>query len=463
VKVLVVGSGGREHALAWCLQRQGADVLVAPGNGGTPKAFPVGATDVAGLRELAMRERIDLTIVGPEGPLAMGIVDAFAERELAVFGPTRAAARLEWSKGWAKDFFRRHGIPTASAEIVGSEGEARRALARLDLPAVLKADGLAAGKGVFVVHSAEEADAAFAQLFGHLGAAAQQVLVEQCLAGPELSLLAFSDGERLAVMPPARDYKRLRDDDGGPNTGGMGGLTWPSYATSALLDDVEQHILRPTLDGMAAEGTPYRGVLYAGLMLTADGPKVLEFNCRFGDPECQLILPLLVSPLAEVCAQVASGSLRPSDLHWASGRTFGVVLAAPGYPDAPRLGEPIFGLDELPDGVLAFHAGTRRDAGGRLLTAGGRVLTVVGSDRSAVYAAAETIRFAGKQFRRDIGRDEANHIPGAGEISQESRGIAPRDDEISQGRRSIDRSDGEVSRESKADGVAAASARGGTL
>jgi len=226
-------------------------------------------------------------------------------------------------------------------------------------------------------------------------------------------------------MPPARDYKRLLDNDGGPNTGGMGGVTWPSYATASLLGDVEQYVLRPTLAGMAAEGHPYRGVLYAGLMLTADGPKVLEYNCRFGDPECQLILPLLASSLVETCCSVASGSLRPSDVRWVEGRTYGVVLAAGGYPEAPRLGEAISGLHELSDGVMAFHAGTRindggdrSDARGGLVTSGGRVLTLVGSDRSAVYAAAETIAFGGKQFRRDIGRDEADDILSDGEVSQ---------------------------------------------
>jgi phosphoribosylamine--glycine ligase len=294
------------------------------------------------------------------------------------------------------------------------------------LPVVLKADGLAAGKGVFVVSSPEEVDAALAQLFGGpFGAAAEHVLVEELLAGPELSVLAFADGERLAVMPPARDYKRLLDDDRGPNTGGMGGHTWPQYASSTVLDFVEQRVLRPTLAGMAAEGHPYRGVLYAGLMLTADGPKVLEYNCRFGDPECQLILPLLSSSLFETCLSAAEGSLRPSDVRWARGRTYGVVLAAGGYPEAPRLGKAIHGLSEIADGVLAFHAGTRiedggdsADKSGRLVTSGGRVLTLVGSDRSAVYAAADAIRFAGKQFRSDIGRDEADDIPGDGAVSK---------------------------------------------
>ncbi len=420
------GSGARGHALAWRLGLDGAEVLVAPGNGGTPNAIRVAATDSEALMALAKRERVDLTIIGPEGPLASGVVDAFLARGAAVFGPSRAAARLEWSKGWAKEFFHRHGIPTARAEITSSEGEARRAVARMGLPVVLKADGLAAGKGVFVVTTPLEVDTALAQLFGHLGAAAEHVLVEAFLTGPELSLLAFADGERLAVMPPVRDYKRLLDEDLGPNTGGMGGYTWPSYATHALLDDAERRILRPTLAGMAAEGNPYRGVLYAGLMLTADGPKVLEYNCRFGDPECQLVLPLFASSLVEVCSAATAGRLNALDVRWTSGRTYGVVMAAAGYPEAPRLGDAISGLDGTSAGVLTFHAGTRRadaggpsDARGRFVTSGGRVLTVVGSDRLAVYAAAEAIGFVGKQFRRDIGRDETNHLPVDGEVSPE--------------------------------------------
>lgn len=412
MKVLIVGSGGREHALAWRLQREGAEVLVAPGNGGTPNAVAVAATDLAGLAELAQRERVDLTIVGPEGPLAAGIVDAFVDARLPVFGPSQAAARLEWSKAWAKDFLWRHRIPTAAAEMVDSTSRARTVIGRMGLPVVLKADGLAAGKGVFVALTPADVDAALEQLFvrGRLGSAAENVLVEELLEGPELSVLAFADGECFAVMPPARDYKRLFDDDTGPNTGGMGGYTRPSHATPELLVEVEERILKPTLAGMAAEGHPYRGVVYAGLMLTRDGPKVLEFNCRFGDPECQLIMPLLSSSLSEACLAVVAGELRPEEVRWAAGRTYGVVVAARGYPEAPRLGEPIGGLTDLPDEVLAFHAGTRV-ADGRLLTAGGRVLTLIAADRQTVYAAAERVDFAGKQFRRDIGRDEPTIFP----------------------------------------------------
>jgi phosphoribosylamine--glycine ligase len=404
VKILVVGSGGREHAIAWHLISEGVDVRLAPGNGGTPSNVPLQALDLGALAEFASTERVDFTVVGPEAPLAAGLVDTFAARGLAAFGPTRAAARLEWSKAWTKAFLRRHGIPTGDAEAVSSEAATRSILSRMGLPAVLKADGLAAGKGVFVVTRPEQLDPALEQLFA-LGDAASTVLVEEYLEGPELSVLAFSDGERLAVMPSARDYKRLLDGDRGPNTGGMGGYTRPTYATPELLAEIERDVLRPTLDGMLAEDHPYRGVLYAGLILTRTGPKVLEFNCRFGDPECQLILPLLESSLAEVCASAIDGKVNPATLRWRDGRTYGVVLGARGYPEAPVLGDPIAGLDELPAGITAFHAGTRRSEDGRVLTAGGRVLTLVGGERARVLEAASRVHFAGKHFRSDIGMD----------------------------------------------------------
>ena len=415
MKVLVVGSGGREHALAWRLAVEAIDVVVAPGNAGTRERAAILATDIDGLIDLAKRGRFDLTIVGPEGPLAAGIVDRFAQQGLAVFGPSREAARLEWSKAWTKDFLQRQGAPTGSAEVVDSESSARRAINRVGFPVVLKADGLAAGKGVFVINTNADLEDALDHLFARntLGTAADHVLVEEFLQGPELSVLAFTDGERLAPMPPARDYKRLLTDDRGPNTGGMGGFTRPADATAELLTEVESRILQPTLTGMQAEGNPYRGVLYAGLVLTRDGPKVLEFNCRFGDPECQLILPLLSSRLSDICASIAEGRLS-NEVAWTQERTFGVVLAARGYPHAPEVGDPIDGLDDLPAGVMAFHAGTRADVlNGRVVTAGGRVVTVVGSDRTDVYRAAEMVQFSGKQYRRDIGVELARAAVGA--------------------------------------------------
>lgn len=399
---LIVGSGGREHAIQWRLAAEGVDVLVAPGNAGTPQRAPVPVTDILALADLAEREHVDLTIVGPEAPLAEGIADTFTARGLKVFGPSRAAARLEWSKAWTKSFLQHHAIPTARATVVSSEFAARRAIQETGLPVVLKADGLAAGKGVFVVNSHAEVDRALDQLFHKMGEAASHALVEECLEGHELSVLVFTDGERLAVMPPARDYKRLLEGDRGPNTGGMGGLTWPEYATRSLLEEIEERILRPTLKSMATEGTPYRGVLYAGLMLTADGPKVLEFNCRFGDPECQLILPLFDGSLIEVCAGVADGELPTDAVRWRDGRTFGVVLASHGYPDAPRNGDTIRGLSLVSEDVHVFHSGTRVEDD-QIVTAGGRVLTLVGSEREAVYRAVNEVVFEGKQFRPDIG------------------------------------------------------------
>jgi phosphoribosylamine--glycine ligase len=399
MNVLVVGSGAREHALAWRLERDGVTVTVAPGNAGTERRTPIAVTEIERLADFASQEHFDLTIVGPEDPLAAGIVDLFQARALAVFGPTRAAARLESSKAWAKEFFVRHGIPTGRAEIVHGEAAARRAIQRTGLPLVIKADGLAAGKGVWVVTAEAQIDDALTRGL----ALGECLLIEECLAGPELSVLAFTDGERLAVMPPARDYKRLGDGDRGPNTGGMGGMTWPRYASRALLEWVEQHVLQPAVDGLAAEGTPYRGVLYAGLMLTDAGPRVLEFNCRFGDPECELILPLLESSLLEACQAVVEGHLQPETVRWRDGRTYGVVLAAHGYPEAPRRGDAI---TALPVRVLTFHSGTAlRD--GQLVTAGGRVLTLVGESRDALYQAAYAVQFDGKQFRRDIGLEAA--------------------------------------------------------
>jgi phosphoribosylamine--glycine ligase len=264
----------------------------------------------------------------------------------------------------------------------------------------LKADGLAGGKGVFVARTWTDMQDALVQLFQRLST--ECVLVEQYLEGPELSVLAFTDGDRFALMPPARDYKRLLDNDRGPNTGGMGGYTRPGYATADLLKEVEQRILQPTLAGMLAEGNPYRGVLYAGLMLTSDGPKVLEFNARFGDPECQLIVPLLSSSLVDACLAVVEGRLRPDDIRWADGRTYGVVLATRGYPDSPELGRPVERLDRVSQDVRVFHAGTRRE-GDRVITASGRVVTLVAPSREKVYQAADVVTFAGKQFRRDIG------------------------------------------------------------
>jgi phosphoribosylamine---glycine ligase len=403
MKVLVVGSGAREHALGWKLTAEGHAVVCAPGNGGTPQRLNVLLDDLEGLAAAAAD--VDLTLVGPEVPLAAGIVDLFTQRGLKVFGPTQQAARLESSKVFSKAFLQRHGLPTARAEVAEADAQVRRAAQAFGFPIVLKADGLAAGKGVWIARDAAELDAALVARAA-LGEAGAQVLVEEHLEGAEVSVLAFSDGASVAIMPPARDYKRVGDGDTGPNTGGMGGYTWPSYATSDLLAEVEARILGPTIQAMAAEGQPYRGVLYCGLMLTADGPRVLEFNARFGDPEAELILPLMESSLLDVCLSVCEGRLaRP---RWRKGISCGVVLAAPGYPERPQLGAPITRLDRLPRGVLAFHAGTRQTDNG-LVTSGGRVLTLVAhggtldAAREQVYAAAPLVTFDGAHYRRDIG------------------------------------------------------------
>ncbi len=334
MRVLVLGGGGREHALVWRLAQEHAHQLwCAPGNGGTlalAENLPLDPTNPEAALAAAEQVDAELTIVGPEAPLAAGIVDRFQSAGRRILGPTRAAARLETSKVWTKHFLQRHGLPTASAEVASDADQARQAVHRLGLPAVIKADGLAGGKGVFVLTRPPEVDAVLELLFGRrlLGSAADQVLIEECLAGPELSVLAWVDGEHLAVMPPARDYKRLLDGNHGPNTGGMGGYTRPVDATPELLERVERDILRPAVAAMAAEGNPYRGVLYAGLMLTADGPKLLEFNCRLGDPEAQLILPLLQSNLSEVACAVTEGGLDRLPVHWRPAVTCGVVLAA---------------------------------------------------------------------------------------------------------------------------------------
>jgi phosphoribosylamine--glycine ligase len=416
--VLVIGSGGREHALVWRLAQEGQHELwCGPGNAGTAMLghnVDVTVTDLDGLLRTAQSLRADLTIVGPEAPLAAGIVDRFIDDGLPIFGPTRAAAQLESSKVWAKDFLLRHNIPTARADVATDESSARRLLARTGLPAVIKADGLASGKGVWVVSSPAEVDAALDILFRRrlLGDAANRVLIEQRLTGRELSVLAFVDGERVAVMPPVRDYKRLLDDDAGPNTGGMGGYTRPADATPDLLTQVERDILRPTVSGMAAEGNPYRGVLYAGLMLTHQGPKVLEFNCRFGDPEAQVILPLLRTSLVDVCCATSQSTLARVPVEWRSSINCGVVVAAPGYPDNPSLGAPIDGLDAVSYGVQVFHAGTRT-VDGRVVTAGGRVLALVAeagtlaAARAAVYEQMSRVHFEGGHYRTDIGRHDA--------------------------------------------------------
>jgi phosphoribosylamine--glycine ligase len=416
--VLVVGNGSREHTLCWRL-RQNAELTAlfcAPGNAGMAalaENLPLALDDIDGLVDAAVRLQVDLVVVGPEAPLAAGLADRLRAAGLPVFGPSGAAAQIESSKAWAKEVMRAAGVATARAEVATSLNEARRLLDRFAWPVVLKADGLAAGKGVTIVQDRAEAEQVLDDLFvaRSLGAAADAVLVEEYLVGREVSVLALTDGEAVAVMPPACDYKRIGDGDTGPNTGGMGAFARPRFATPALLAQIEAEILRPTLQELARRGSPFAGTLYAGLMMTGDGPRVIEFNCRFGDPETQVILPLLQSDLLEHLRDVARGRLDPSALRWSDDTACGVVLASGGYPGSYQTGFPIAGLDAVPEDIRVFHAGTGFDARGRVVTAGGRVVTVVATApdlpaaRARAYAAADTISFEGCCLRRDIGVD----------------------------------------------------------
>jgi phosphoribosylamine--glycine ligase len=404
-------------------------VYVAPGNAGISwpagqgrcavESLAIADGDQAGLIALARERHVDLTVVGPEAPLAAGIVDAFQDAGLPIFGPSRAAAQLEASKAFAKIFMREHGIPTADFALFDNYNAALKYVRQQNRPLVIKADGLAAGKGVVVCDGPHDAERALRSMLveREFGAASATVLVEQRLVGREVSVLAFSDGRNVALMPPARDHKRVGDGDKGPNTGGMGAYAPAPDIHTEQLETIRRTILQPAIDGMAARGTPYVGVLYAGLMLTKTGPQALEFNCRFGDPETQVILPLLETPLDQVLLACIQGRLDQVELRWRSGACAAVVLAAPGYPGAYPTGLPIAGLPtiatDLAPGVVVFHAGTAL-AAGQPVTSGGRVLAVaaLGDDLADAlrhaYAGVERIHFDGMHYRRDIGR--ADHI-----------------------------------------------------
>ena len=426
--MLVVGSGGREHALAWALSRSAstAQVIVAPGNaaacagpgvdGGMIRAAPLAALEPEPIVALAQRERADLVVIGPEGPLCAGAADALTAAGISVFGPSAAGARLEGSKAFLKRFATRHQIPTAPYEIFTEPGPAERYVAERGKAVVVKADGLCGGKGAIVTSQPDEAIEAIRDLLvrRRFGEAGRTVIVEDRLSGEELSVLALSDGERLQVLPVARDHKRLGDGDAGPNTGGMGAYA-PVPVDASLLDRIEREVLRKTIHGMRAEGTVFRGVLYAGILVSADGtPFLLEHNVRFGDPECQALMPLLDGDLGALLGSIAAGRLEPEHISVARDRhAVTVVVAASGYPGSPRRGDTIAGLPqavprEFPlRGAAVFHAGTRCSADS-VLTDGGRVLGVtgVGSSlaraRAQAYQAVATIRFAGMQLRRDI-------------------------------------------------------------
>ena len=420
MKILLVGSGGREHAIAWkILQSPGVEHLwIAPGNGGTAglggpaENVHIAAEDIDTLAGFARAQRVDLTVVGPEVPLAMGIADAFQKLGLKVFGPSRAAAQLESSKAFAKDFMQRHGIPTARFAAFTDYASARRHLQQIDYSVVIKASGLAAGKGVIVPESPAEAETALHTIMVErvFGSAGESVVIEERLVGPEVSLLAFCDGKTVVPMPPAQDHKRVFDGDKGPNTGGMGAFAPSPLAPPALISTLTRTVLQPAIDGLRAEGLPFIGVLYAGLMLTANGPKVLEFNCRFGDPETQVILPLLDNDLVAILEACVAGRLAETPVRWRQAAAATVVLAARGYPGHYDKGHPITGIGQAEgmDGVIVFHAGTKR-IGQDVVTSGGRVLNVTAVGATLpdavrrAYAAVDKIHFEGMHYRRDIG------------------------------------------------------------
>ena len=416
MKVLVIGSGGREHALVWKLRQSPrvSKVYCAPGNGGIAddaECLPANVKSVDSLLALANQVRPDLTVIGPELPLMLGVVDEFTRLGWRTFGPTKAAAQLESSKSFAKGFLQRHHIPTAPYAICNSMDDVQEALPHFHMPLVVKADGLAAGKGVVICKTKEEVASVAAEMLSGkmVGEAGSRVVLEECLQGDELSFLLVSDGERVAPLVAAQDHKRIGDGDTGPNTGGMG-----AYSTKTIVDEqmsqwLVQHVARPVVAGMKAEGAEYKGILYCGLMMTARGPMVLEFNCRFGDPETQSILMRLESDLVEALEASIDGRVSDGDFRWSPDASVCVVMSSGGYPGTFEVGKKIMGLEEAGkiEGVKVFHAGTSKRDGG-YYTAGGRVLGVTAHDadlRTAVdrvYAAVSKIGFEGAHYRKDI-------------------------------------------------------------
>lgn len=424
--ILLLGSGGREHAIAWKLKQDdpSLDLVAAPGNPGIEslgRCVPVISTDPAAVVALARAERPSLVVIGPEAPLAAGVSDALRDAGFRVFGPSQAAARLESSKRFAKEVMFAAGVPTAGASWHTDSASAKLAVRASGAPVVVKASGLAAGKGVVVAESVGAAEDAIDRMFaGAFGAAGTEVLVEEFMEGEELSIFAITDGEHFVLLPGAQDHKRLLEGDTGPNTGGMGAYAPVTVATMDVLRSTSERIVAPTLAEMRRRGTPFRGLLYVGLMLTAGGPKVVEFNCRFGDPETQVVLPLLASGLLELLMGASvegglSGAPEPVVRRAAAVTT---VVASPGYPDSPATGAPIV-LPALPEGVFVFHAGTKRGSDGALVTAGGRVVAVTAVAPTFPEAqrlsreSAESIHFTDKVLRRDIGWRELARRAGA--------------------------------------------------
>ena len=415
MKVLVVGSGAREHTLVWALARSPRvnELYAAPGNAGTAQLaqnLDVKAEDTDGLLKTARELRIDLTVVGPEAPLAAGIVDKFIASGMAIFGASRAAAEIEWSKVFAKELMARHGIPSAGGASFSEYEKAREYVLAQKPPIVIKADGLAAGKGVIIAESVAEAQEALAGMMQgkSFGAAGSRVVVEEHLYGREMSFFVFTDGRKVVPTVPACDYKRIFDGDRGPNTGGMGSYSPPPFYNPVLGDIIVKTIMEPTVLALADEGRPYRGILYGGLMITNNVPKVIEFNARLGDPETQVVLPRLKTDLVDIMLAVIHNKLDEIKIDFSDEACVGVVMASGGYPGSYRTGLPISGLDDVDDDIMVFHAGTRVSPEGRVLTNGGRVITVAATGqnlaraREKVYNNIARIHFEGCHYRRDI-------------------------------------------------------------
>ena len=416
MKVLVIGSGAREHTFASKLRQSPRldDLFAAPGNAGTAAIatnLPIKADDLDGIVAAAIQHRIDLVVVGPEVPLALGLVDRLNASGIAAFGPTQSAARIESSKEFSKRLLEDRGIPTASAISFDNRYDAQNHVKSLSGPLVVKADGLAAGKGVFVCDSPEEGLAAIDELMGEgssFGDAGSRVLIEERLVGREVSAHAFSDGKTVVPIPFACDYKRIGDGNEGPNTGGMGAYTPALWLEETMESYIYEHISEAAIQAMAALGAPFKGILYPGLMVTNDGPKVIEFNCRMGDPETQVLLPRLKSDFLEICWAVVNDRLSEAEVEWSTDACVGVNIASGGYPGEFETGRPISGLDSVEPGVMVFHAGTSLNDDGQVVTAGGRVLTVVGTAptlqeaRAIAYRNVQRIHFSRAYYRRDI-------------------------------------------------------------
>lgn len=417
MKVLIIGSGGREHTLAWKLKQSNKvkKVFAAPGNAGIAliaQTVNIKADDINGLINFVRKNHIDLTVVGPEAPLVAGIVDEFQKRKLRIFGPTQAAAELEGSKAFAKEFMRKYHIPTAPFQVFTEPSEAISFIKSAAMPIVIKADGLAAGKGVIIARNYDDAVDAIESILVHkkFGPAGDKIIVETFLEGQELSIMAFTDGKRTHLMLPSQDHKQIGEGDSGPNTGGMGAYCPAKFIDETAIEFIRDHIIEPTISGMEKEGRTYKGVLYAGLIMTEAGPKALEFNCRFGDPETQAVLPLLKTDLFTICKLCAEGNLNSIDsLEWFNGAAACVILASKGYPGKAETGKKIFGLRNYSDKKCQlFHSGTRKE-GRNWISAGGRVVGVTGVDRdlksalNRAYDVIGNIKFDGMVYRRDIG------------------------------------------------------------